>query len=139
MTQRKLHCRRTASRGAEDRGAFDVQRVEKAGMGVGLRGRRSIRRQWCAQIAEPRDCDYAKAAARERFGELEPLIEAATGAVYRQQRWARSHDCVLDRPAARLSDLAASRNTLVRLADSATVTRVCQSEQSREKYRGQDK
>jgi hypothetical protein len=125
-------------RKSEDRGARDVQRVEETGVRVGLRGGRRVFGQRRAQIAEARHRDHAKAAARERLGELEPLVEPAARPVHRQERRSLARHGVLDRPAASLRDLAAGCDAVVGAADVAPVARIGQREKRRDEEGGED-
>src|SRR5262245_12672273 len=99
MADRELQRRGRARREARDRGAPDAQRIEQAGMRVGLRLRRCVLWQGRAQVAEARHGDDAVTVARELRAELHALVEAAAGAVHQQHRWAGAYLSVFDRAA----------------------------------------
>ena len=132
VAQRELQRRRPAGGSPEDRGARDVQRVEETGVRVGLRGGRRVFGQRRAQIAEARHRDHAKAAARERLGELEapgrtrrPPRAPTRAAVPRPPRRTRSARS----ESARI--LAAGCDAVVGAADVAPVARIGQREAPR--------
>jgi hypothetical protein len=86
VAQGELHRRGSARRDAEHRRPLDLQRVEQAGMRVGLRRRRCIGRERRAQIAEARHQDDAQAAFHQRLDEIDALVEPAARAVHQEHR-----------------------------------------------------
>ena len=82
MPQGKLQGGRRPGRDADNGGAWDAERVEQAGVRVGLRSGGCVARERRAQIAEPRHRDDLQALRRERRAEVEALVEAASGPVY---------------------------------------------------------
>jgi len=86
----------------------------------------SVVRQRRAQVAEARHGDDAEAARDQGLAEVEPLVEAAAGAVHDQKRRAIAGDSVFDRTAGRLGDPAAGRDAFTRAFDVVLISGIDQ-------------
>ena len=104
--------------------APDAERVQQAGVSVGLRGRRGIGGERSAQVAEPGRGNDAKSTGDQRLGDLQALIEPAACAMHDQHRRAIAGHGNLDGTTGRLDDLTAGRDTLARLMNIALVAGV---------------
>jgi len=81
-------------------------------MRIGLRSGGGICRERRPQIAEARHEHDAKAVLCQRSGHLERLVEAAACAVDEKHRRSVAEHRILDRPAARLRNLASGGDAL---------------------------
>jgi hypothetical protein len=121
MTQYELDRGGRTRGGGDDGDTGDGECVEQTCVRVGLRFRRSIRRQWGMEIAKARWGDNAKSAAQQGQGDVHALVEPAAGAVHDQYGRPLAGECKFDRPARGECDLAAGRNSLTRPLDIAAV------------------
>jgi hypothetical protein len=90
-------------------------------MGIGLCCSRGVRWQRRAQVAELRHGDDTEAATDQQLPEFETLIVAAASTTHDQHRRTVPGDRILDRPARRLDDVAASRDALARMMNIALI------------------
>ena len=80
-------------------------------MSIRLRRRGCICWHRCAQITETGHCNHSYAALCQRSGKGHTLVIAATAAVNRQQRHARTGHLIFDVTASRWNNSATNRDT----------------------------
>jgi hypothetical protein len=108
VAQGELQCGRRARGDAGYRSAFDLQRIQQAGVRIRLSGRRSVARQRRAQVPEAGHRDDAQAGQFLRNAQR--LVEAAAGAMHEEQDRSLAGRGIFDRAARGLHDRAAGRH-----------------------------
>ena len=107
MSDAKLHRRRCAHGSANDNDLLQVQRIQQAGVGVGLGRRRCVRRHGGTEIAESRRHNHSESSSEEVAREVQALVETTAGAVNRKNGRSGPDVRVFDHAAGSIDDLAA--------------------------------
>ena len=107
-------------------------------MGIGLRARGAIGRQWRPEIAETRHRNDSQSGLDQRLPELESLVVATARAVDQQYRRAFSCDSIFDPPAASVGDTTARWQALIGSPHIASITGISDRHYSGASEAGKD-